>query len=129
MIVPNADVYTQAITNYSKVDQRRINLEVGVGYESDLQQVDDLMVEVAKGLAGVRDDPAPFVAFTKFGDSAINATLYFWIDTSEAAYFETLDAALKGVKTAFDQAGINIPFPIRTVYMQPVAKEQEASSR
>ena len=119
VIVPNAAVYTNAITNYSKVSQRRINLEVGVGYESDLDQVDELMVEVAHGLAGVKDDPAPFVVFNEFGDSAIKATLYFWIDTSEAAYFDTLDAAMKGVKRAFNRAGINIPFPIRTVYMHP----------
>jgi small conductance mechanosensitive channel len=118
VIVPNSAVYTNAITNYSKVDQRRINLDVGVGYESDLQKVDDLMVEVANGLSGVKEDPAPFVVFKEFGDSSINATLYFWIDTSEAAYFDTLDAATKGVKEAFDREGINIPFPIRTVFMQ-----------
>lgn len=118
VIVPNSAVYTNAITNYSKVDQRRINLDVGVGYESDLQKVDDLMVEVANGLSGVKEDPAPFVVFKEFGDSSINATLYFWIDTSEAAYFDTLDAATKGVKEAFDREGINIPFPIRTIFMQ-----------
>ena len=118
VIVPNSAVYTNAITNYSKVDQRRINLDVGVGYETDLQKADDLLVEVVKGLSGVKDDPAPFVVFQEFGDSSINATLYFWIDTSEAAYFDTLDAATKGVKEAFEREGINIPFPIRTVYMQ-----------
>jgi len=118
VIVPNADVYTNAITNYSKTEQRRISLDVGVGYETDLQQADDIMVEVAKGLSGVKDDPAPFVAFKEFADSSINATLYFWIDTSEAAYFDTVDAATKGVKAAFDREGINIPFPIRTVYME-----------
>lgn len=118
VIVPNAAVYTNAITNYSKVDQRRINLDVGVGYETDLQKADDLLVGVAEGLSGVKDDPAPFVVFKAFGDSSINATLYFWIDTSEAAYFDTLDAATKGVKEVFEREGINIPFPIRTVYMQ-----------
>ena len=118
VIVPNSAVYTNAITNYSKVEQRLISLDVGVGYESDLQKVDDLMVAVANGLSGVKDDPAPLVVFREFADSSINATLYFWIDTSEAAYFETLDAITKGVKEAFDREGINIPFPIRTVYME-----------
>lgn len=118
VIVPNAQVYGNPITNYSKVHQRRINLDVGVGYETDLQKANDIMLEVANNLPGIKEDPAPFVVFKEFGDSSINATLYFWIDTSEAGYFGSLDAVVKGIKTAFEQEGINIPYPIRTLYMQ-----------
>jgi len=118
VIIPNAQVYSNPITNFSKVDQRRINIDVGVGYESDLQKAHDLMLEVAAKLPGIKDDPAPFVVFKEFADSSINATLYFWIDTDEAGYFASLDAVVKGIKEAFDREGINIPFPIRTVYMQ-----------
>ena len=117
VIIPNAQVYSNPITNYSKVDRRRVSLSVGVGYDSDLQRVDDLMIEVANQLPGVKDDPAPFVVFTEFGDSAINATLYFWVDTGETGYFGALDAVVKGIKTAFDKEGVDIPFPVRTVYM------------
>ena len=116
VIVPNAQVYSNAITNYSKVEQRRVSLTVGVGYESDLQRVDDVMVEVANQLPGVKDDPAPFVVFNEFGDSSINATLYFWVDTGETGYFDSLDGVVKGIKFAFDRERINIPFPIRTIY-------------
>lgn len=118
VIIPNAQIYSNPITNYSKVLQRRISVDVGVGYESDLQRVDDILLEVAHQLPGIKDDPPPFVVFKEFGDSSINATLYFWIDTGEAGYFGSLDAIVKGIKTAFDREGINIPFPIRTVYME-----------
>jgi small conductance mechanosensitive channel len=118
VIIPNAQIYSNPITNYSKVPQRRISVDVGVGYESDLQRVDDVLLEVAHQLPGIKDDPAPFVVFKEFGDSSINATLYFWIDTGEAGYFGSLDAIVKGIKTAFDREGINIPFPIRTLYME-----------
>ena len=121
VIVPNAQVYGNAITNYSKVGQRRINIDVGVGYESDLEKASEIMVEIANKLPGIKDDPAPFVVFKEFGDSSINATLYFWIDTSEAGYFGSLDAVVKGIKTAFEQEGINIPYPIRTLHMQQEA--------
>lgn len=116
--IPNAEVYTNAITNFTKPAQRRIGLDVGVGYETNLQRANEIMLEVVSALPGVvLDDPAPLVVFKEFGDSSINCTLYFWFDTQAAGYFQTLDAAVKGVKTAFEREGINIPFPIRTVYL------------
>lgn len=121
VIIPNADVFTQAITNFTQVEQRRIGLKIGVGYETDLPQAQHKMVEVVSNLPGViKDNPAPLVVFEEFGDSSINATLYFWFDPKEAAYYPTLDGAVKGLKVAFEQEGINIPYPIRTVYMQPL---------
>lgn len=119
VVVPNATVYTNAITNFSKVDRRRLQIEVGVGYETDLQKAHEVMLEVVTNLPGViKDDPAPAAVFKEFGDSSINATLYFWFDTQAVGYFDTLDGAVKGIKTAFEKEGISIPFPIRTVYMQ-----------
>jgi len=119
VIIPNADVYSNAITNYSKVYQRRLEIVVGVGYETDLPQAHDLMIEVVSGLPGViTDDPAPVVVFNEFGESSINATLYFWIKTEETGFFDAQDGAIKGIKTAFERASINIPYPIRTLYMQ-----------
>jgi small conductance mechanosensitive channel len=119
VVIPNAKVYTGIITNFSKVEQRRIGLNIGVGYETDLQKAHDTMIQVVTGLPGViKDDPAPTVVFQEFADSSINATLYFWFDTKDIGYFPTLDGAVKGIKTAFEKEGINIPFPIRTVYVQ-----------
>jgi len=122
VIIPNATVYTNAITNYTKVEKRRIGLEIGVGYETDLQKAHDTMIDVVANLPGViLDDPEPLVVFKEFGDSSINATLYFWIDMAVTGYFGALDGAVKGVKAAFERQGINIPFPIRTVYMEKAA--------
>ena len=125
VLIPNAQIYSNPITNFSKVSQRRINLDVGVAYDTDLQKADDIMLEVVKRLPGIKDDPAPFVVFNQFADSAINATLYFWIDVSEAGYFGSLDAVVKGIKEAFEREGIEIPFPIRTMVMQQ-SKSQES---
>ncbi|GAB4436615.1 MAG: small-conductance mechanosensitive channel MscS [Anaerolineae bacterium] len=118
VIIPNADVYGNPITNYSKIDQRRISLTVGVAYESDLQKVDDTLQTVAAELPGVKKDPAPQVVFNEFGDSAIRVTLYFWIDVSETSYFVALDAAVKRIKTAFEQEGIQIPLGMQQIYGQ-----------
>jgi small conductance mechanosensitive channel len=118
VIIPNAAVYSNPITNYSKVSKRRINISVGVGYETDLDKADKIILEVVNTLPGIKDDPAPFVVFNEFGDNSINATVYFWINTGEAGYFGSLTAVVKGIKLAFEREGINIPYPIRTVYTQ-----------
>ena len=120
VIIPNADVYGNAITNYSKVNKRRINVSVGVGYETDLEKADVLIRQVIDVLPGIKDDPAPQVVFDAFGDSAINATVYFWIDTGEAGYFASLDAVVKGIKRTFEAESVNIPFPVRTIYNNQV---------
>lgn len=122
VIIPNAAVYGNPITNYSKINKRRINVAVGVGYETDLDRAEALVLQVIDRLPGIKDDPAPQVVFDEFGDSAINATVYFWIDTDEAGYFGSLDAVVKGIKRTFEAEGISIPFPIRTIYNQPAAK-------
>jgi small-conductance mechanosensitive channel len=118
VIIPNAEVYSNAITNYSKIHQRRLELVIGVGYETDLPQAHNLMIEVVSALPGViTDDPAPTVIFNEFGESSINGTLYYWVKTEETAFFDAIDGAVKGIKIAFDRAGIKIPYPIRTIYM------------
>jgi len=116
IIVPNAQVYSNPITNYSKIEQRRVSIDVGVGYETDLEKADQIMLDVARKLPGIKFEPEPFVVFKEFGDSSINATLYFWIDIDETGYFSSLDSVVKGIKTAFEKEEINIPYPIRTVY-------------
>ena len=120
VIIPNASVYSNPITNFSKVSQRRVSVDVGVGYNTDLEKADRIIIDVVNKLPGIKNDPEPFVVFKEFGDSSINATVYFWIDTSEAGYFGSLDAVVKGIKAAFEKETIEIPFPIRTVYTQTV---------
>lgn len=124
VLVPNADVLTSAITNYSKVEKRRLEVVVGVGYETDLPKAHQLLLDVIAKIPGViPDDPAPIVVFKEFGDSSINASVYFWIDVNETGYFDALDTAIKEIKVAFEQAKINIPYPIRTMYMENVSTQ------
>jgi small conductance mechanosensitive channel len=116
VIIPNADVYTNAITNYTTATRRRVTLNVGVGYESVLDQVAQTMSSELLKIPGViQDDPAPSIVFDAFGDSAINATAYFWIDTAAIGLLEAQTRAVSGIKQAFEREGINIPYPVRTI--------------
>ncbi len=90
---------------------------MGVDYESDLQEVESIAISALKDLPGIIDDPAPFFMVDSFGDSAINTTLYYWYDTKNQGLSDMTNVGAVALKRAFDQAGINIPYPIQVVQL------------
>jgi small conductance mechanosensitive channel len=118
VLIPNREVFTNTITNYTRISQRRVGLSVGVGYDSDLAQVEKIALEAVKTLPGVKEDPSPFFTVDSFGDSAINTTVYYWYATGDQSHPDITNAGALAIKTAFDRAGIDIPFPIRTVRLE-----------
>ena len=115
--IPNADVYTSAIVNYTRAQARRIEITVGVAYDTDLTQAREAALEAVRSVPGVKDDPAPTVVFHTFGESSIDFTVYFWIDPKETGLWEAKSAAVEAIQRVFQEKGIDIPFPIRTVYL------------
>ena len=118
IMIPNADVLSNAITNYTRADRRRIELPVGVSYGSDPAIARQTVLESIENVPGFLGDPEPVVVFHTFGGSSVDMTAYFWIDTSKTNPLAAKDAALEFIKAALDKKGIEIPFPITTVYMQ-----------
>ncbi len=115
VLIPNTDVYMNAITNYTRTPSRRVQLDVGVAYDADLQQVTQTALNCIADLPGLQSDPSPRVVFHTFGDSAIQFSLYCWIDLSVNDFFSAQDEAVKRIQQAFAAAGIDIPYPIRTI--------------
>ena len=118
VILPNADVLSNTITNYTRAARRRIELPVGVSYGSDPAATRQIVLEAIKNIPGFLGDPEPMVVFHTFGGSSVDMSAYFWIDTSKTNPFAAKDAALELIKAALEKNGIEIPFPITTVYMQ-----------
>jgi len=118
VMIPNADVLSNTITNYTRADRRRIELPVGVSYGSDPAVARQIVLESVKNVPGFLGDPEPMVVFHTFGGSSVDMSAYFWINTSVTNPFAAKDAALELIKAALEKQGIEIPFPITTVYMQ-----------
>ena len=118
VLIPNADVFTNAITNLSRTSSRRIELTVGVSYDSDLDEVQQTTLTTLAGIDGVLQEPEPAVVFNNFGGSSIDFTLYYWVDMDSLGLFAGTAVVVKAIKTAFEQADIDIPFPIRVVKMK-----------
>lgn len=113
VIVPNSLVTSGVITNYTFDDERRLELTIGVAYESDIQHVRQLLLDMLKNHPRVLKDPEPVVGISQFSDSAITFVLRPWVlgDDYWPATFEINEA----IKQTLDANGIGIPFPHRVV--------------
>jgi small conductance mechanosensitive channel len=116
--IPNADVFTSPIVNFSRADRRRVNLDIGVAYDSDLDQVTRTTLEAIQKIDGLLEDPAPQVVYNSFGESAIDFSIYFWVDMKKSDPWKGQTQGIGVLKEAFEAAGIEIPYPIRTVFLQ-----------
>ncbi|HLV39591.1 mechanosensitive ion channel family protein [Xanthomarina sp.] len=116
VIIPNSKFVDNAFTNYSLSPRSRISVTCGIGYESNLQEVEDLVLRVISENFEQKEGEEIEFFYTEFGDSSINFMTRFWIDMikSKEMYAET-HKAIKLIKSNFDEQGINIPFPIRTL--------------
>ncbi|GAB4397499.1 MAG: hypothetical protein OHK0052_19860 [Anaerolineales bacterium] len=117
VLIPNADVFSNAITNYTRIISRRLAQTVGVAYGSDLEKVRRVTLEAIGDVPGLLQEPQSKVIFETFNDSSIDFTLYYWIDAAVTTPQTAQDAVVTRIKAAFEQHGIEIPFPIRTVLM------------
>jgi len=115
VIIPNADVFTSPIKNYSLFDKRRIELKSGVSYDSDLEKARQVAVEAISKVDGVLGDPAPRLIFDNLGGSTVDFTLFYWVDLANADYQESIDGGILGIKQAFEENQIEMPFPTQEI--------------
>jgi len=115
--IPNGDVFVNPLINYSKAPRRRVEITVGVGYDSDLDQVTKVALDTVGKIPDVLEDPAPKVVFTELGESAINFSLFYWIDTENGDLSEAQTMGIKLIKHTFEGAGIEMPFPTQTILL------------
>lgn len=115
VLIPNADVYTSPITNFSRAINRRLELTLGVAADADLELTRQTALEAVNAIEGVLADPAPQVVFNNFGASSIDFTLYYWVDTKAQGILDARDQAVVRINTAFVEKGIEIPYPVQTV--------------
>ncbi|WP_299317714.1 mechanosensitive ion channel family protein [uncultured Maribacter sp.] len=116
VVRPNSKFIDGSFTNYSMNKRNRIFVNCGVGYESDLQMVEDLTVKIITDNFKQNDDENVEFFFTEFGDSSINFMVRFWADCVNVKQEHVArHKAIKIIKNYFDDRDINIPFPIRTL--------------
>ena len=113
IIVPNAEVWGNTIINYSIYPTRRAQWEFGVGYGADLKVAEETIRRVIMADERTLSDPEPFIQVNNLGDSSVDFLVRAWCDRPE--YFQYQADIKRKVKEALDDAGVDIPFPTRTI--------------
>lgn len=121
IIVPNSQITGSAITNFSAEKQRRVDLVIGISYDSDLRKAKALLENILRQDPRILAEPAPIVAVNALADSAVNIVVRPWVESENywPVYWDTLET----IKLTFDQEGIEIPFPQMSLHMK---KEDKA---
>ena len=119
IIVPNSQIYSGTITNYSAKATRRIDLVFGIGYDDDIAKAKQIMDDIMKQDDRILADPAPAVAVGELADSSVNFNVRPWVNSGD--YWPVRADLLEKIKLAFDANGISIPYPQQDVYMHEVA--------
>lgn len=116
IIIPNDTVSNQALTNRSEQGHLRIRVEVGIDYDADPEYAERLAIEEMESIESIADSPQPAAVPTRFGDSAVVLELRFWIDRpTPPRRWRATRSVIHNVKERFEDAGIAIPFPQRSL--------------
>ncbi|MDY6988873.1 MAG: mechanosensitive ion channel [Thermodesulfobacteriota bacterium] len=122
IMVPNGKIFGDVIKNVSGFDTRRVDLVMGIGYGSDIQRAHDVMARIIKEDPRILSDPAPQIAVSELADSSVNFVVRPWVNAAD--YWAVRFDLTRKIKEAFDESGIEIPFPQQVVHMMPVEAEQ-----
>ena len=116
VVIPNSDLYTSALTVNTAYKQRRLQVEVGIGYEDDIEAAKAEILRALDKADSVSTKAQPSVIATGFGGSSIDLTVRWFIENgTQANKVASIHQVIVEIKTALDAAGVNIPFPIRTI--------------
>ncbi len=107
--VPNSDIWASSIKNYSVFDTRRIDLNFGVSYDTDLKKAETTLRNVIKKDPRSLEEPESWVKVVNLGDSSVDFQIRVWCARTD--YLDFRCDLLRNVKEAFDKAKIDIPYP------------------
>ncbi|MDX1547561.1 MAG: mechanosensitive ion channel family protein [Rhodothermales bacterium] len=113
--LPNATVFKSAIVNYTRNPLRRFSFTLGIANEEDLTAAMQQARRTLDAMNGVLEDPPPFARVEALADSNVTVQVAGWVDQREADFVKVRSEAVRLVKAALDEAGIEMPEPIYRV--------------
>jgi len=116
LTVPNSQLTDNVVKNPVDANKLRLKFVFGIGYDDDIEKATDIIMEEAEAHEGIMDDPGPSVRLTELGDSSVGLQSRIWIaNPSRADFVKTRGEYVTAVKRRFDEEGIDIPYPHRTL--------------
>ena len=124
-VIPNGDIYANAVLVKTAYDKRRIKFTVGIGYLDDVEVGRGTIRKVLDQTEGVLHDPGPWIYVTELAPSSVNFTVYFWADSEQANVLKVSDKVATGIKYALDKAGVDMPYPHSVVLFHDTTGTRE----
>jgi len=120
IIVPNSHLVSEEVTNwsYGGDSSLRLRIPIGVDYGTDIQTVENILLEIAEEEDKVMQEPEPQVFFKEHADSSLNFELRVWIPSPQERV-QVRDNIRRKIDRRFNEAGIGIPFPQTDVHFYP----------
>ena len=116
VIIPNAELFTHAVTVNMAYDKRRLQYDVGIGYGDDIARARELMLEAMREVDGVLSDPGPEALVMDLAESSVNIWARWWVDPPrQADILDAQDKVLEAIKNKLSENGIDLPFPTRQI--------------
>ena len=115
IVIPNKSAWGAPITNFSALGRRRVDIKIGIDYASNVGKAIEIALSALSAVPGVLRDPAPAVSVASLDDSQVTLNIRPWAEGRD--YWAVFNATCQAIKLAFENNGINIPFPQLTVHM------------
>ncbi|WP_179997069.1 mechanosensitive ion channel family protein [Acinetobacter sp. YH16050] len=115
IVIPNATVYTSAVTVNTAYTRRRCEFVVGIGYEDDVQKAKDIILAILDRDIKILSQPAFSVNVTALADFSINLNVRWWVNTTETTTSASISEVQERVIAAFAEHHISIPYPVQEV--------------
>jgi small conductance mechanosensitive channel len=113
--IPNANMLSSNIVNYTHAEKRRIDLTVGIGYDDDMEKARGILMNVLQQHPLVLKDPEPHVAVAELGDNSVNLIVRPWVKTED--YWTVHAEITEQIKNQLDKHGFSIPYPQQDVHL------------
>ena len=115
VLIPNATIFKNDITNFSTAPTRREVVTVGIGYDAQVAEAQEIIIDVLSNYAAVIDDPSPLVLVDELGSSTVSLKIYYWFDGKNFSQAKVKSAILRLIKKALVEADISMPDDAREI--------------
>ncbi|HEX2027906.1 MAG TPA: mechanosensitive ion channel family protein [Nitriliruptorales bacterium] len=115
VLMPNADVFRNPLCNLTRRGRRRTTVTVGIDYRDDHDRAREVLMGAVRSVPAVLENPEPEVLLTELGDSSVDFELRYWTLPDIRSVRHAQDRVLSAAKSAVAEAGMTIPWPIRTL--------------
>jgi small-conductance mechanosensitive channel len=118
VILPNLEVFSNPIINYSTLAHRRRTVRVGLGYGEDVGQASNTFLTAVRTVDGVLEDPASTIHAIDLGDSALSLDVRFWVNQETHGLRDVHSSVVRTIKEVAEKESLDLPYPIQTVRLE-----------